>query len=159
MVYCVTNSQGETQALGMRLAACLAPGDTVLLLGDLGAGKSVLARGLGRGLGVEGPMASPTFMLMQPYEGRLPFYHFDLYRLGDPEEFYQAGLDEYIGGDGVAAVEWPGQADLAPTPRLELTLTRGADDGQRIISAGWVGMEARAARLRDALSEWEGDRA
>ena len=118
----LTRSESDTLRFAGRLAPMLAPGDTVLLTGDLGAGKSVMVRGIARGLGVEGPMPSPTFTLMQPYAGRggVKFYHFDLYRLADPEEYYAAGLDEFVGGDGIAAVEWPQMADLMPEPALEI---------------------------------------
>ena len=100
-----TVSEADTAAFAGALASCLREGDTLLLSGDLGAGKSVFARGVARALGVEGAMPSPTFTLMIPYEGNVKFYHYDLYRLNDPEEFYAAGLDEFIGGDGVAIVE------------------------------------------------------
>ena len=94
----------------MKFAAALAnmldAGDTVLLEGDLGTGKSVMARGVARALGIAGAMPSPTFTLLIPYEGTKKLYHFDLYRLADPDEFYAAGLDEFVGGDGIALVEW-----------------------------------------------------
>ena len=131
----ITRSEAQTRALAARLAPMLRPGDTVLLRGDLGAGKSVFARGIAGGMGVEGAMPSPTFTLMIPYaagDGRR-FYHFDLYRLADPDEYYAAGLDEFIGGDGVAVVEWPEMADLAPRPALRITLARGETDAQRVI--------------------------
>ena len=132
----------------------LAPGDAVLLYGDLGAGKSVLARGIARGLGVAGPMPSPTFTLMMPYTGTdgAKLYHFDLYRIADPDEYYAAGLDEFVGGDGVAVVEWPQMADLAPEPALELHMARaGADDARsiEIENYGVAGFDPAA------LSEWE----
>ena len=95
----ITRSEADTLSFAARLADMLMPGDTVLLHGDLGAGKSVFARGIARGLGVEGAMPSPTFTLLIPYEGRHKFYHFDLYRLNDPDEFFAAGLDEFIGGN------------------------------------------------------------
>ena len=98
-----TASQQDTMDMAACLARMLNNGDAVLLHGDLGAGKSVFARGVARGMGITGPMPSPTFTLLIPYEssGRR-LYHFDLYRLNDPDEFYAAGLDEFIGGDGVA---------------------------------------------------------
>ena len=138
-----------------RLSPMLAAGDAVLLNGDLGAGKSVLARGIARGMGIRGPMPSPTFTLMIPYEadGR-KLYHFDLYRLADPDEYYAAGLDEFIGGDGVAVVEWPQMADLAPWPALTLRLERGGQDDWRIIrieNDGVAGFDPAA------LSAWEVD--
>lgn len=137
--------------LAERLAPMLAPGDTVLLNGDLGAGKSVLARGIARGMGVEGPMPSPTFTLMIPYEaGGGKLYHFDLYRLSDPDEYYAAGLDEFVGGDGVSVIEWPDMAGIEPRPCLRITLQRCGDDLQRRITIendGVAGFDA--ARLAD----------
>ena len=88
-----TRSQDDTFALGRALGAFLRPGDSLLLSGDLGTGKSVLARGAARSLGVEGPMPSPSFTIMFPYEGRVPVYHFDLYRLSGPDEFEAALSD------------------------------------------------------------------
>ena len=152
LVY-ATTSEADTTEFAKKIAPMLSPGDSVLLTGDLGTGKSVLARGIARGLGVEGPMPSPTFTLMMPYQGRdARFYHFDLYRLTDPEEYYAAGLDEFIGGDGIAAVEWPEMADLAPEPALEIHLTRRGDEG-RLIE-----IENYGVRGFDpgALLEWEG---
>ena len=93
-----TNSEQETFDFGAALGAGLQAGDCVLLTGDLGAGKSVVARGVASAHGVTEAMPSPTFVLMIPHEGDLPVYHFDLYRLEDPDEFYQAGLQEYLGG-------------------------------------------------------------
>ena len=148
-----TRSEADTMAFAARLAPMLAPGDTVLLYGDLGAGKSVLARGIARGLGVEGPMPSPTFTLLVPYVGKggKRLYHFDLYRLSDPEEYYAAGLDEFVGGDGVAVVEWPQMADLSPTPALEIELSRGAGDDTRIISIDNFGVQGFDPA---ALEDW-----
>ena len=133
-MYYKTHSETDTMAFASRLAPMLAPGDTVLLTGDLGAGKSVLARGIARGMGVTGPMPSPTFTLMVPYEaGGRKLYHYDLYRLSDPDEYYAAGLDEFVGGDGVALVEWPQMVGLDVAPALHITLSRGgADDARRI---------------------------
>ncbi len=130
-----TKSESDTMAFAAKLAPMLAAGDAVLLTGDLGAGKSVLARGIARGLGVTGPMPSPTFTLMVPYEaGGRKLYHFDLYRLSDPDEYYAAGLDEFVGGDGVAVVEWPQMAELDVAPALNIALERGASDDERRIS-------------------------
>lgn len=148
----LTRSEADTMALAARLAPMLAPGDTVLLDGDLGAGKSVFARGIARGMGVAGAMPSPTFTLMIPYEanGR-KLYHFDLYRICDPDEYYAAGLDEFVGGDGVAVVEWPAMAELKAEPSLHVRLTRGADSDTRLVD---IENRGTAGYRPDALSQW-----
>jgi tRNA threonylcarbamoyladenosine biosynthesis protein TsaE len=117
-----THSAGETRQLGERLAAQLKAGDTLLLRGELGSGKSELTRGLAKGLGVTETVASPSFTILNVYEsGRLPLYHFDWYRLESAEELYELGMDEYLGGDGIAAVEWPEQCeDAVPEKALEI---------------------------------------
>ena len=124
-----TRSEDDTFALGRALGAFLRPGDALLLSGDLGTGKSVLARGAARSLGVEGPMPSPSFTILFPYEGKCPVYHFDLYRLSGPDEFEAAGLYEWFGGAGVCLVEWPETVDLDARPCVRLTLRRVAEDG------------------------------
>ena len=149
----LTHSEADTLRFAGRLAELLRPGDAVLLHGDLGAGKSVFARGVARSLGITGAMPSPTFTLLIPYEGRQKLYHFDLYRLNDPEEFYSAGLDEFIGGDGVALIEWPEMAEIDPEPALHVTIDRSenGDEQQRIITLENRGL----ANLDEAvLAEW-----
>ena len=120
----ITHSPGETRAFGQRLAARLQPGDILLLHGDLGAGKSELTRGIAQGLGIPGPVASPSFTILNVYEeGRLPLYHFDWYRLHGADELYEMGMDEYLGGDGVAVIEWPSRCPKAvPARHLDLRL-------------------------------------
>lgn len=150
-----TGSAEETFAMGCALGECLQAGDIVLLHGDLGVGKSVFTRGLARGCGIDGPMPSPTFTLMTAYQGRVPFYHFDLYRLEDPDEYDEAGLDEFIGGDGVAAVEWPEHAGLSFDDCLEVTLERaGEDDDARTVCVRMNGMTARREWLEQAMERW-----
>ena len=121
----LTHSPAETRALGERLAQLLLPGDVLLLWGDLGAGKSELTRGLAHNLGISGPVSSPSFTILNVYEdGRVPLYHFDWYRLQSAEELYEMGMEEYLGGDGIAVVEWPGQCPEAiPARHLALTIT------------------------------------
>ena len=150
-----TDSPEATTEFGRALGGQLRPGDVILLTGDLGAGKSVLARGLARGLGITQAMPSPTFTLMQPYQGRIPFYHFDLYRLDDPDQFYEAGLDEFIGGDGAAVVEWPDRADFAPEDCMMIDLARcdGSDDA-RLIRLDIAGLDDRRADIENALEKW-----
>ncbi len=120
----LTRSEADTRALAARFAESLRPGDCVLLRGDLGAGKSVFVRGAARALGVRGAMPSPTFTLMIPYEGDVRVVHFDLYRLSDPEEFYAAGLDEFVGGDAIALIEWPEMAELDPEGAIHVRISR-----------------------------------
>ena len=101
----------ETQRWGELLGGLLASGDLILLQGDLGTGKTALTQGIGRGLGVQGTINSPTFTILKEYEGRLPLYHFDLYRIEDPDELPFLGFDEYFGGAGVSVVEWAERAE------------------------------------------------
>ena len=109
-----TRSPEETRAFGRSLAQKLQPGDVLLLWGNLGAGKSEMTRGIAEGLGVSGPVTSPSFTILNVYDdGRVPLYHFDWYRLESAEELYEMGMDEYLGGDGVAVVEWPSQCPEA----------------------------------------------
>ena len=133
-----TTSANETRTLGDRLASSLRPGDVLLLLGDMGAGKSELTRGIARGLGIQGPVASPTFTILQVYdEGHIPLYHFDWYRLESADELYEMGMDEYLGGDGIAIIEWPSQCPEAIPPcRLEITLTPLADTVREVTWRG-----------------------
>ena len=133
-----TTSANETRTLGEWLASSLRPGDVLLLLGDMGAGKSELTRGIARGLGIQGPVASPTFTILQVYdEGHIPLYHFDWYRLESADELYEMGMDEYLGGDGIAIIEWPSQCPEAIPPcRLEITLTPLADTVREITWRG-----------------------
>ena len=143
-------------ALGRALGALLLPGDVILLTGDLGAGKSVLARGLARGLGITQAMPSPTFTLMQPYRGRIPFYHFDLYRLDDPDQFWEAGLDEFVGGDGAAVVEWPDRAELEGNMTIRLARCEDSDDA-RLIALTLSGPDQRRKDIEDTLAQWRLD--
>lgn len=133
-----TTSANETRTLGERLASSLRPGDVLLLLGDMGVGKSELTRGIARGLSIQGPVASPTFTILQVYdEGHIPLYHFDWYRLESADELYEMGMDEYLGGDGIAIIEWPSQCPEAIPPcRLEITLTPLADTVREITWRG-----------------------
>lgn len=147
-----TISQQDTMDLAACLADMLADGDTVLLHGDLGAGKSVFARGVARGMGITGAMPSPTFTLLIPYrQGGRRLYHYDLYRISDEDEFYAAGLDEFIGGDGVALIEWPEMVALDVTPRLDVTIDRAENENERIIEITNTGV---AGFDPGALGKW-----
>jgi len=121
----VSRSAGETAALGRRLGRLLAPGDVVALVGDLGAGKTQLARGICRGAGVPpAEVASPSFAIVASYRGRLPVHHADLYRLADFDELYATGFLDLVGGEGALLVEWADRVPGAlPEERLEIRLT------------------------------------
>ncbi|MBQ8072814.1 MAG: tRNA (adenosine(37)-N6)-threonylcarbamoyltransferase complex ATPase subunit type 1 TsaE [Clostridia bacterium] len=142
----------ETRALGEKLARELRAGDVILLEGPLGAGKSELARGIAKGLGVVETVTSPSFTILNVYDsGRLPLYHFDWYRLESAEELYEMGMEEYLGGDGVALVEWPGQAaEALPGDFLMIELLPAGD-------------RERELRIRRHGSfralEWDGEKA
>ena len=130
----VTNSASETRALGEQLASGLRLGDTVILEGELGAGKSELARGIARGLGVTETVTSPSFTILNVYEsGRCPLYHFDWYRLESEEELYELGMDEYLGGDGIAVVEWAERCpDAVPEDCIRIRLEATGEETRRI---------------------------
>ena len=103
----ITRSAAETEQLGARLARALEPGDVIAYRGDLGAGKTAFTRGLARGLGIREPVTSPTYTIVNEYpQGRLPLFHFDMYRLSDPEELFDLGWEDYLAREGVCAVEW-----------------------------------------------------
>ncbi len=131
-----TRSAAETRALGERIAGRLRPGDVLLLEGDLGAGKSELTRGIARGLGVTETVTSPSFTILNVYEsGRCPLYHFDWYRLESAEELYELGMDEYLGGDGIAVVEWPQMCpDAVPENAVRIRLETAGENERKIES-------------------------
>ncbi len=135
-----TSSAAETEELGARIAARLRPGDVVLLSGELGTGKTTLVRGACRALGVPGPVTSPTFTIGQRYKGgRLPVSHLDLYRLQTLEGEDPALLDDYLGPEGVAFVEWPGAGSgRLDRPALEVRLAHDGEE-QRRIEVDWDG--------------------
>ena len=127
-----TRSEDDTFALGRALGAFLRPGDALLLSGDLGTGKSVLARGAARSLGVEGPMPSPSFTILFPYEGKCPVYHFDLYRLSSPEELDSLGFDEYV-SSGICIAEWPDKlGDDLPENAVKVYIRRIGENEREI---------------------------
>ncbi|MBP3893237.1 MAG: tRNA (adenosine(37)-N6)-threonylcarbamoyltransferase complex ATPase subunit type 1 TsaE [Atopobiaceae bacterium] len=122
----VTSATDETIALGERLGRLLRAGDTLVLTGDLGAGKTQLTKGIARGMGIEDDVTSPTFNILMVYEGStMPLYHFDLYRLDDPEQLEDIGFYDALEGDGPCVIEWGEQfADEIGPQRLEVYLTR-----------------------------------
>ena len=135
----LSRSEDETEEIAAGMAHDARPGDVYALEGDLGAGKTVFARGFARGLGVPDHtrVVSPTYTLMQIYEGgRMPLYHFDMYRLSDSSEALDAGFDEYLYGSGVSLVEWASRiGDLLPKDEslVRVLIDRGNDDNERLI--------------------------
>ena len=127
-------SEEDTKAFGLELAERLEPGQVVALIGDLGTGKTTLTKYIAQGLGITSHISSPTFTIVKEYhEGRLPMYHFDVYRIADPEEFFNIGAEEYLNGDGVCIIEW---ADLVmeeiPEDSLFIFIEYGQKEGERI---------------------------
>ena len=139
-----THSPEETEAVGRKLAAQLQPGDVLAYYGDLGAGKTAFTRGLAAGLGVTEPVTSPTYTIVNEYlSGRMPLFHFDMYRLDSADDLFDIGWEDYLARGGVCAVEWSEQvADALPEGTVYVTLTRHPEhDGWRSIT-----VEGGAAR-------------
>lgn len=136
----VSNSEQETEELGARLAGKLEPGAVVAFTGDLGAGKTAFTRGLARGLGIAERVTSPTFTIVNEYEGgRLPLFHFDMYRLGSSEELFDIGWEDYLARGGVCAVEWSENvADALEEGTISVEICRGASESQRVITVEGV---------------------
>ena len=129
------NGLEETKEFGIKLGQILAGGDIVCLNGDLGAGKTTLTKSIGLGLGVSDYITSPTFTLINEYRGRLPVYHFDVYRLENVDELYDLGFDEYFYGKGVSIIEWAEKIEkLLPKERIVLNIEKGIDIDERRIN-------------------------
>jgi tRNA threonylcarbamoyladenosine biosynthesis protein TsaE len=127
-----TASPEDTQRLGEELGRLARPGDILLLSGELGAGKTCLTQGIAWGLGIEGYATSPSFVVMNQYQGRLPLYHIDLYRLDSVAEVMDLGLDDYLYGEGVCVVEWADRAPQAfPAEHLRIKISYLSDNGRR----------------------------
>ncbi len=126
-----TYSCEETMELAARMAQRAAPGTIICLDGDLGAGKTVWAKGFAKGLGITEPVVSPTFTIMHIYtSGRLPLYHYDVYRIEEPEEMDEIGYEEYFFGDGVCLIEWASQIEeLIPDSALHVTIRKDPEKG------------------------------
>ena len=126
-----TNGERETHASGFRLGETAKRGQVFALIGDLGVGKTIFTKGLAAGLGITEPVSSPTFTIVQIYEGgRLPFYHFDVYRIGDVEEMEEIGYEDYIYGDGVSLIEWADLiADILPEHYTRITIEKDLEKG------------------------------
>ncbi len=136
-----THSADETFSLGINIGRKAKAGQVITLVGDLGVGKTVFTKGLARGLGITEPVSSPTFTIVQEYrEGRLPLYHFDVYRIGDLEEMEEIGYEDYFYGDGVCLVEWANLIEeLIPEHAVSVVIEKDLEKGldyRRIIIEG-----------------------
>ena len=129
MMQITTRSADETQALGQKLASRLAPGDVIAYFGDLGAGKTAFTRGLAQGLGITDPVTSPTYTIVHEYlSGRIPLFHFDMYRLSSSDELFDIGWEDYLSRGGVCAVEWSENVEDALQDAIRVTIEKDADE-------------------------------
>lgn len=125
MINYLSHNENETEKIGERLASRLRSGDVIAYAGGLGAGKTAFTRGLARGLGFQGRVTSPTFTIVNEYDGNLPLFHFDMYRLGDEDELFDIGWEEYLARGGVCAVEWSERVPGAfPEGTVRVTIER-----------------------------------
>lgn len=126
-----TTSAEETFALGEQIGRECEPGQVFTLIGDLGVGKTVFTQGVAKGLGITEPVNSPTFTIVQEYdEGRLPFYHFDVYRIGDVEEMDEIGYEDYFYSDGICLIEWANLIEeILPDHYFRITITKDLEKG------------------------------
>ena len=126
-----TNTPEETEAIGRKLAQESTPGQVFTLIGDLGVGKTVFTQGFATGLNIAEAICSPTFTIVQEYDtGRLPFYHFDVYRIGDVEEMDEIGYEDYVYGDGVCLIEWANLIqEILPEHYIQITIEKNLEKG------------------------------
>ncbi len=133
----ITHGPEETEALGEKLAQKLSPGDVIAYYGDLGAGKTAFTRGLARGLGITEPVTSPTYTIVNEYlTGRMPLFHFDMYRLGSADELFDIGWEDYLERGGICAVEWSENVEEALGNALRITICRIGDQQRKITLEG-----------------------
>lgn len=127
-----SNSPNDTEMIAKALAKKLKQSDVICLRGDLGVGKTAFVQGLVKGLGVTEPISSPTFTIVNCYTGgKMPIYHFDVYRIEDSDEMYEIGFDEYVYGDGVTVIEWPDNiADILPDNAYNITIEKDYEKGE-----------------------------
>lgn len=152
MLVIYTGSAVQTEKLGVQIGSRLQAGDCLCLTGTLGAGKTLLAQGIARGLAVTDSVTSPTFTVLQVYQGRLPVYHYDLYRLRRPEELIDIGFEEYGGPGSVTLIEWPDKfAEYMPPEALWVDLAYEGEQGRKITFA------PRSDRYQELLKELEND--
>lgn len=141
-------SPDDTFNFGKRLAPLLEDGDVICLSGDLGAGKTLLAQGIVAGLGIDEMVTSPTFTVLQVYQGTIPVYHYDLYRLNRPEELLDIGFEDYIGSGSITLIEWPDKFPSYMPDSLWITLTAQAGNAREIT------FEPHGPRYEKLCKEW-----
>lgn len=133
----ISRSEAETETIGEKFAQGLAGGTVVAMYGDLGAGKTAFVRGMARGMGLSCRVSSPTFTIVNEYEGgRLPLFHFDMYRLESSDELFDIGWEDYLRRGGVCAVEWSEKVSDALTGALRVDIRRGPGENDRVITLG-----------------------
>ena len=146
-----TDSADDTAELGRKLGSMLQRGDNVCLIGDLGSGKTAFTGGLAKGLGISGYITSPTFTIVNEYEGRLPLYHFDVYRISDVDEMLDTGYYEYIDGDGVTVIEWADLIkEILPSERIEVHIEKNDQvrSDSRTITIRFIGERTAEYEMR-----------
>jgi tRNA threonylcarbamoyladenosine biosynthesis protein TsaE len=135
----ITESPSETEAVGENLSTKLKPGSVVALFGGMGAGKTAFTRGIARGLGITGGVSSPTFALVHEYKGRIPLYHFDMYRVNNWDDLYSTGFFDYLDSGGIIVVEWSENIENAlPENTIHIMIKHGKAENERIISIDGV---------------------
>lgn len=138
----ITNSTEETVNVGYKLGRLLNKGDIITLTGDLGAGKTAFTGGIAAGLGIKGYITSPTFTIVNEYEGELPLYHFDVYRIADPDEMFEIGFEEYLEGSGIVVIEWADMVkSLLPSEFIGVDIKKDEITGEdaRIVTFNFIG--------------------
>ena len=157
MIKAATTSVDDTRDLAAEVATLAAPGDLIVLAGDLGTGKTAFAQGFAQGLGVDEPVTSPAFILVHTYEGRLPLVHLDVYRLETMQELVDLGIAELLDDGAVTLIEWgDAVAPGLPADFLEVRLEAGGGPDDRLFSIRTVGpgWPARARALKEAMAPW-----
>ena len=127
----ISDSADKTKQIAAEITKKLKPGSVICMYGDLGAGKTAFVQGMARALGIDEPVTSPTFTIVNEYYGTLPLYHFDVYRIGSSEEMYEIGFDEYINGNGICVIEWAELIeDILPEDSIRITIRKNIEKGE-----------------------------